>query len=86
MPSGFSLGDVAGVSLPGVDVAALAEEDDRVGPVPGLDDVQAFTDLALQIPVAQVAGQEDGPLRPPGPETVAGAPPPPARECAGWRT
>lgn len=51
------------VAAVGGDVAAFAEEDDRVGAVPGLDDVKAFVDLALQVAVAQVAGQEDGALR-----------------------
>ncbi|MDH2387276.1 hypothetical protein QCN29_00435 [Streptomyces sp. HNM0663] len=40
--------------------AALAEEDDVVGAVPALDDVQPFLDLALEVAVAQVAGDEDG--------------------------
>jgi hypothetical protein len=33
-----------------VDVAALAEEDDAVGSVPRLDDVQALLDLPLEVP------------------------------------
>ena len=43
--------------------AAFAEEDDAVDAVPGLDDVQALVDLALQVTVAQVAGNEDRLLR-----------------------
>src|SRR6266540_3369707 len=40
------------VAAVGGDVAALAEEDDAVGPVPRLDHVQALVDFALQVPVA----------------------------------
>ena len=50
----------------GRDVAALAEVDDGVSRVPRLGDVQARVDLALQLPVAEVAGHEQGPLRPAG--------------------
>jgi hypothetical protein len=35
---------------------ALAEEDDVVGAVPALDDVEPFLDLALKVAVAQIAG------------------------------
>jgi hypothetical protein len=45
--------------------AALAEEDDVVGAVPALDDVEPFLDLALEVAVAQVTDSylSDAPLR-----------------------
>ncbi len=39
---------------------ALAVRNDGVGAVGGLHHVEAFLDLALQVPQAQVAGAEDG--------------------------
>jgi len=47
------------VAAVGRELAALAEEDDVVDAVPGLDQVQALVDLALQVAVAEVAGDED---------------------------
>jgi len=41
------------------DLAALAEEDESVGAVPVLDDVQAFMDLPAQRLGVQVAAEED---------------------------
>ena len=41
------------------DLAALAEEDEPVGGVPGLDDVQPLVDFAPQRLVAEIAAQED---------------------------
>jgi hypothetical protein len=49
------------VAAVGLDVAAFALGEDAVGSVPGLDHVQAFLDLALQIAQPQVAGDEDRP-------------------------
>lgn len=40
--------------------AAAGEEDEVVGAVPVLDDVQAFVDLAAQFLAVQIPAQEDG--------------------------
>ena len=47
------------VAAVGRELAALAEEDDAVDAVPRLDQVQALLNLALQVAVTQVAGDED---------------------------
>ena len=64
-----SLEDVEGdhaefllVAPVGGELAALAVEDHRVDPVPGLDDVEALLDFTLEVAVAQVSAHEDGPL------------------------
>ena len=51
------------VATVGRELAALAKEDDGVDAVPGLDQVQALVDLALQVAITEVARDEDRLLR-----------------------
>lgn len=44
------------------DLAAFAVEDDGVCPVGGLNDVEPFGDLSLQVAPPQIPGEEDRPL------------------------
>src|SRR6266536_3045040 len=56
-------GELALVAAVGGQLPALAVQDDRLAGVVGLQHVEALTDLPLQVPVAEVSGDEDGLLR-----------------------
>ena len=51
--------DLLVIGAVGGDFAAFTEENEVVGAVPALDDVQAFVDLTAQLHGVQIAAQED---------------------------